>query len=289
MSEMEQEIVYLMNLARLNGSKFWNTYLKDELAGKSGSYVSSLQSDLASVRNLPMLYPDAGLVKAAKYHVNDMSKNNFFDHSSSDGTRFYDRVQSFYNSSYCTENISAGMGTAIGVVAQLLLDEGIPSLGHRKNILDSRCNAVGVACGPLNYYRYCCCQDFGESLLTPLRGNGGGNNGGYDGGDNGYDDGNDDNDGNDGGYHSIYDDSRWSINDRIKQKNWRKKPFVPNIEMDASWDGDEESMSWYQKDGDYYNICYVPTQSFLYYDIRQDKFYLWDRDSETWNEVKGVR
>lgn len=166
LTQMEKDIILYCNLARLDGSKFWAKY-GDQAKG-SAAYVSSLESDLKAVKDLKMLVPEKSLMDAAAYHANDMSQNNFFDHTSSDGTSFGNRVYSFYGGNAIAENISAGMGTALGVVMQLLVDDRLASLGHRKNILGAKYVAIGVKTATHNTWRTVTVQDFGDKVITKM-------------------------------------------------------------------------------------------------------------------------
>lgn len=167
MSQMDKDIVLYCNLARLDGARFWAAY--GNYASGSKSYVSSLESDLKEVKNRPMLVPEKSLMAAAAYHANDMSANTFFDHSSSDGTGFGSRVRRFYEGGYIAENISAGMNSAIGVVMQLLVDDGLSSLGHRKNILSEVYVAIGVKTATHAQWRSVTVQDFGDTINEKMR------------------------------------------------------------------------------------------------------------------------
>lgn len=166
LTQMEKDIIYYCNLARLDGTKFWAEY--GSQAKGSNGYVSSLEQDLKATSGLSMLEPEKSLMEAAAYHANDMSTNNFFEHSSSDGTSFGDRVYSFYGGNAIAENISAGMNSAIGVVMQLLVDDGLSSLGHRKNILGAKYKAIGVKTATHKTWRTVTVQDFGDRVITKM-------------------------------------------------------------------------------------------------------------------------
>lgn len=167
LSQMEKDIILYCNLARLDGAKFWEAYGSN--ASGSRAYVSSLESDLRAVKNHPMLIPEKSLMEAAAYHANDMSKNNFFDHSSSDGTSFASRVRSYYGGNAIAENISAGMNSALGVVMQLLVDDGLSSVGHRKNILGEQYCAIGVKTASHKQWRSVTVQDFGDKVINKMQ------------------------------------------------------------------------------------------------------------------------
>jgi len=46
------------------------------------------------------------------------------------------------------------------VVLGLLVDDGVPSRGHRKNLFNPMFNAVGIATGPHKNYRSMTTMDF---------------------------------------------------------------------------------------------------------------------------------
>ena len=160
-----------MNLARLNGTKFRDTYAKGYLGNKSSSYISSLYSDLSRVANLPMLVPETYLTKAAVAHAQEMGRSGQSGHNSLDGTDAFTRIENHGYQGYAmAENCSYGESTAIGIVMQLLVDEGVSDVGHRKNILDRDHKAVGVAIRSHTYYKSNCVQDFGDKAVSVLSG-----------------------------------------------------------------------------------------------------------------------
>jgi uncharacterized protein YkwD len=58
------------------------------------------------------------------------------------------------------ENIDYGNTQARRIVISFLIDDGVLSRGHRKNILDKAFNFIGVAVGPHPTYRSMCVLDF---------------------------------------------------------------------------------------------------------------------------------
>ena len=170
LSDVEKEIILLMNLARLDGVKFRESFAKGYLGDKMSSNISSLYSDLENVKNRPMLHLDANLCKAASYHAVEMGNSGNTGHKSLDGTEFYKRMENFGYpfDGPVAENCSYGYGDAIGIVMQLLVDENVSSLGHRKNILSPEYKAVGISLCPHKNYSFNCVQDFGSRVVAPV-------------------------------------------------------------------------------------------------------------------------
>ena len=169
LSSEEKKTILLVNLARMDGKKYLQTFYQEyvkstpynEMSSSSNNYVVSLKADLDKVKNLSMLLPDEGLYKAARYHAKDAGKNGLVGHDSSNGNSMSKRLPKHVQGwSRLAENCSYGYDAAINIVGQLLQDDNVPSLGHRKNILDNRLEYIGVAIAPHTKYRYNCVMDF---------------------------------------------------------------------------------------------------------------------------------
>ncbi|AHM59216.1 allergen V5/TPX-1 family protein [Flammeovirgaceae bacterium 311] len=166
----ERNTIKLMNIARMDGRRFFDTYIKDYViklntnwysVDTTGYYYTSLKEDLYKTKNLPLLYPDRLLFEAAKYHAVDMGKSGQLGHESNDGTSFYNRLKRITGTEYSvSENCAYGSSKAMDIVFQLLHDEGVESLGHRHNILNQSSKSVGVAIRSHKVYRYNCVMDF---------------------------------------------------------------------------------------------------------------------------------
>ena len=66
------------------------------------------------------------------------------------------------------ENLAYGPERARDVVMGLIIDDGVPDRGHRRNIFDPRLRVIGVACGPHEVYGSMCVMDYaGEYTEGP--------------------------------------------------------------------------------------------------------------------------
>ena len=80
------------------------------------------------------------LTEAARAHSQDMAVNDFFGHTSSDGSSLATRIQrTGYTFSAAAENIAAGYATA-----QSVFDGWMRSPEHRANILNCTLHEVGI-------------------------------------------------------------------------------------------------------------------------------------------------
>ena len=171
MSDEEKKVVQYMNLARMDGDKFYQSFIPEFLEYYNSTfsdkilpnnkYLVSLKADLKKVKGYVVLQPFKNLYLSATFHAQDMGKLGMTGHNSSDGTDGGKRIKRFYPNASCwSENCSYGMGSAINIVCQLLIDDGVSSLGHRTNILKSVQKKVGVGIAPHKNYRYNCVMDF---------------------------------------------------------------------------------------------------------------------------------
>ncbi len=81
------------------------------------------------------------LQAAAEGHAANMASQDFFGHTSKDGTGFSRRIKAEgYDGSMFAENIAAGQKTGQDVVASWM-----SSAGHKRNILDCRFTETGLA------------------------------------------------------------------------------------------------------------------------------------------------
>ncbi|MBE9602092.1 CAP domain-containing protein [Pedobacter sp. MC2016-24] len=174
----EKDMVMYINLARMDGEKFFYTYFEqfiddynqdmrqynnyNELkVNRNTSYYRSLKKTLSEVKNLPVFWPDEALTQIARNHATDLNRNNFAGHQSSNGRSVKDRIDTVYPNKSSAENLAFGFPTGLGNVCMLLLDKGVPDLGHRKSLLNTnlKLNRIGACIGPHPAYRYCAVID----------------------------------------------------------------------------------------------------------------------------------
>jgi len=107
------------------------------------------------------LTPRKGLCLAARDHARDQARSGRTGHTGSDGSTVPDRLNRYGRWSLSAgENIDYGNAAARRIVISFLVDDGVPSRGHRANLLDSSFRFVGVALGPHPAYGKMCVLDF---------------------------------------------------------------------------------------------------------------------------------
>ena len=176
MTVEEKKALQLVNLARMDGKRFFEAFIPAYLElhnlsyrkiYEDNPYVLSLRQELENIKDLPLLYPDESLYKAAAHHAEDLGSKGKTGHDSTNGTSFSERLRRFAGRRRSvSENISYGFAEALGIVGQLLVDEGVASLGHRRNILRAGDSFIGVAIRPHAKWGTVCVTDFSGELLT---------------------------------------------------------------------------------------------------------------------------
>jgi len=161
LSDLEKDVILETNMARSNPKKYAEMYINPNL----GAYAKECYEELIKSESRPVLFPKKGLSQAAKDHVADTGPKGITGHDGTDGSSLSSRISRYGTWNIgASENISYGYNTAREIVLQLLIDDGIESRGHRRNIMDKNSKYVGIAAGTharSGYrYRYMCVQDF---------------------------------------------------------------------------------------------------------------------------------
>lgn len=140
MSTHDREVLYWLNVARMNPSGFYNRFLlKAAQANPSDSYLRSLMTTMYSMKPVPALLPDKTLYDEAMCHARSSGSSGYVGHA-----RTHAPCKKIYSGECC----SYGAESPLGVVIQLLVDDGVPSLGHRILCLEAGFKLAGIASAP---------------------------------------------------------------------------------------------------------------------------------------------
>lgn len=108
----------------------------------------------------PLEWAD-GLWRAARDHVLDQGPRGATGHDGGDGSTMDTRIRRYGAwMSTAAENIDYGSANARDVLISLIVDDGVPSRGHRRNIFNPNLRVMGGACGTHTRYRTMCVMDY---------------------------------------------------------------------------------------------------------------------------------
>lgn len=166
LSAKEKEVIFLLNLVRINPTKFDSTFVQKYLKTvENDGYTRSLRNDLRKQNPLPPLAVHRKLYESAANQAAALGKSGKTGHNSPNGATMDARFEHFLKGlkySMYAENIHyAEDRTALEIIMDLLIDTGIENVGHRKNILEKDARFIGVAMRPHKIYGTCTVQDFG--------------------------------------------------------------------------------------------------------------------------------
>lgn len=108
---------------------------------------------------LEPLLPSPVLAAAAAEHVADQGRTGATGHIGANGSRPGDRVLRHGGGFYIGEVIGYGTLDAADAIRQLIIDDGVPSRGHRTLLFDPSMRYAGAACGPHPVYHIMCVID----------------------------------------------------------------------------------------------------------------------------------
>ena len=165
LSDVERQVIVEINMLRTDPAQYAASFVEPlrkyyhgmllerprEIAIRTKEGVRALDEcvkELASTKAVGILSPKKGLALAARDHARDQAKTGSTGHTGSDRSTASDRMNRYgkWNLS-AGENIDYGNGQARRIVLSFLIDDGVPSRGHRKNLMDGNFNFVGVAIG----------------------------------------------------------------------------------------------------------------------------------------------
>jgi uncharacterized protein YkwD len=178
MTQTERDVVVEINKMRSDPALYSKKYivpLRAYYDGKLLKYpgkiaiatsegASALEEcirELEHAKPASCMSPRKGLTLAARDHAQDQGRTGATGHNGSDGSSIVTRINRYGSWQLSAgENISYGYNEARAIVVALLIDDGVPSRGHRKNLLNNSFNLIGVDIGPHRVYGEVCVMDF---------------------------------------------------------------------------------------------------------------------------------
>ena len=116
--------------------------------------------------NLQPLKWSEGLSQACYDHSRDTGPKGMTGHYGSDKSSPHQRIMKYVKATMTGENLSySDVDNGEQVILQLLIDDGVPSRGHRHNIMHADFTHLGVSCGCHNGYTEMCCLAYGRDVV----------------------------------------------------------------------------------------------------------------------------
>ncbi len=182
LTDFEKQVLVELNKVRAHPAKYAEEYLETlknaydgELFIIPGSVPIKTQEgkkallecirEIKKTPPLPLLSPSEGLSQAAGVLVKDQGKSGKVGHTGQNGSNPQTRVEQFGTwNGKLAENITYGDHSPYLVVVSLLIDDGVPARGHRKNILDQAFKTVGITTGDHPKYKQMCVMEMAGSF-----------------------------------------------------------------------------------------------------------------------------
>ncbi|HWB28064.1 MAG TPA: CAP domain-containing protein [Chitinophagaceae bacterium] len=147
-----QDFFYWTNYSRENPRRFWDSVVEpiiEAFPSLKSSYSESLKIDLYASPSLPLFKLNPNLIFTAESHAKDIGlKKGKPGHISTDGRTFVDRIKAVGIKNCGGENVSLGDVDPIMSLVLLYIDYGIPTLGHRKSLLNPDYVETGIGTSP---------------------------------------------------------------------------------------------------------------------------------------------
>ena len=161
---------YANHLRELRGwfkGTLWNRPGRVPLRTEEG--VLALDEAIAFLDTVQPVGPlrfNEGLARAARLHAQDIGPRGGLEHVGSDGSRLSQRLnrQGTWQGS-CAENIGTLEEDPRQLVIQLLVDDGVPSRGHRHNLFNPDLHQAGAGVAPHRDYRTVVVIDYADGFI----------------------------------------------------------------------------------------------------------------------------
>lgn len=148
----EKEVIRYINLARLYPKKFAHVEIvktNSDFENTNDQYLKSLVSTLKRMKPVNALYFNESMYQLATCFAEESGASGYTGHNRKTCKKGYD-----------AECCSYGYETGRQIVLQLLIDKGVPSLGHRNICFDKYMESIGTNIHSHSKYNFCCVLDF---------------------------------------------------------------------------------------------------------------------------------
>jgi uncharacterized protein YkwD len=166
MNEEEKKVLFFINLVRLDPELFGQTFLKyyvDSAKTDKDKYYRSLVIELQRAKKLSVLHPNDALTETARSHALDLGKAGKIGHNASTGQSFKGRITELKKTfPMVAEVCQYGYSDALSIVIDLLIDQDVEDLGHRRILLNKNLEYAGAAIEKHRKYHYNCVVDMGS-------------------------------------------------------------------------------------------------------------------------------
>ena len=152
-------VVRLINEARTAPARFAEVHLRD----RTGDSAEAAECYREMVRMAPVaaLRIAPALMASAADHAEDTGRTGLLGHEGRNGSTLRQRVERHGKwQGSIAENIAYGTNDPLVIVLDLLIDEGVASRGHRRNLLNPALAFVGAAVRPHRSMKFTCVLDF---------------------------------------------------------------------------------------------------------------------------------
>ncbi len=172
LSERDKDVIFEMNKLRSDPSRYAREVLTPLRALFSGRIINwpgetpirtqegvraldEAIRELNTANPLPSLMPSLGMCRAAQSHADEQARTGGLGHNGSDGSTPFTRMNRFGRwTGTAGENIEYGSTTGARSIIALIIDDGVPGRGHRKNLFNRAFTLAGVGSATHRQYRH---------------------------------------------------------------------------------------------------------------------------------------
>ncbi len=119
--------------------------------------IHYLRNEIYPQKELALSQPLSDAARELVDHIGPNGYTSHMDHEHSMEVRVKSR---FNETGSLAENVSFGWSDPKEIVFQLIIDDGVSTRGHRKNIYEGAFDKVGISSGEHKGYQHCCVIEF---------------------------------------------------------------------------------------------------------------------------------